>query len=454
MIKTTDRRKIPGLFFFTIIVVTFYIFLVQLTAVVPAEMRVSVGERVDLNNLFPSCISTRLTALVFEEEGVLKCQDGCKEIFSLQQGQNPLAVIPGDVKLDLRLFGLIPFKKVTLQVVPPISVMAGGHSIGVLMNSEGVLAVGCSDIILENGKKSCPARDVGISPGTAILNVEGRKVHSDTHLSFLIDHFAREKDTIHLDVIYKGKKRKIKIKPQFCSETGRYRIGLLVQDGASGVGTLTFYDPQTKKYGALGHLITNSEGNKSREFKDGRIVPASVQRIHKGEEGKIGEKVGYFAGKGATGKINKNTQVGIFGKLEHNLSNPIFPEPIPVAMGHQIKEGPATILTVLNNHSIEAFQISIQNVFSRPRSDGKAFVIKVTDIELIRRTGGIVQGMSGSPIIQDGKLVGAVTHVLVNDPTRGYGVLSEMMLEEAGLLPEQKRGNITGYYGAVSENST
>lgn len=367
MIKTTDRRKIPGLFFFTIIVVTFYIFLVQLTAVVPAEMRVSVGERVDLNNLFPSCISTRLTALVFEEEGVLKWQDGCKEKFSLQQGQNPLAVIPGDVKLDLRLFGLIPFKKVTLQVVPPISVMAGGHSIGVLMNSEGVLAVGCSDIILENGKKSCPARDVGISPGTAILNVEGRKVHSDTHLSFLIDHFAREKDTIHLDVIYKGKKRKIKIKPQFCSETGRYRIGLLVQDGASGVGTLTFYDPQTKKYGALGHLITNSEGNKSREFKDGRIVPASVQRIHKGEEGKIGEKVGYFAGKGATGKINKNTQVGIFGKLEHNLSNPIFPEPIPVAMGHQIKEGPATILTVLNNHSIEAFQISIQNVFSRPR---------------------------------------------------------------------------------------
>ena len=109
---------------------------------------------------------------------------------------------------------------------------------------------------------------------------------------------------------------------------------------------------------------------------------------------------------------------------------------------------------LLNNHSIEAFQTSIQNVFSRPRSDGKAFVIKVTDIELIRRTGGIVQGMSGSPIIQDGKLVGAVTHVLVNDPTRGYGVLSEMMLEEAGLLPEQKRGNITGYYGAVSENST
>ena len=113
-------------------------------------------------------------------------------------------------------------------------------------------------------------------------------------------------------------------------------------------------------------------------------------------------------------------------------------------------EGPATILTVLNNHSIEAFQISIQNVFSRPRSDGKAFVINVTDIESIRRTGGIVQGMSGSPIIQDGKLVGAVTHVLVNDPTRGYGVLSEMMLEEAGLHPEQKRGNITGYYGAVS----
>ncbi|HBI27205.1 MAG TPA: SpoIVB peptidase, partial [Peptococcaceae bacterium] len=155
---------------------------------------------------------------------------------------------------------------------------------------------------------------------------------------------------------------------------------------------------------------------------------------------------------GAAGNIDNNTQVGIFGKLDHNLSNPVSPEPIPVAMGHQIKEGPATILTVLNNHTIEAFQISIQSVFSRPRSDGKAFIIKVTDQELIRRAGGIVQGMSGSPIIQNGRLVGAVTHVLVNDPTRGYGVLAEMMLEETGLLFEQKWGNITGYFREVSEN--
>ena len=406
----------------------------------------------ELDNLFPSCISARLTALVSEEEGVLKWQDGCKDEFSLLQGQTPLAAIPGDVQLDLRLFGRIPFKKVNLQVISPITVMAGGHSIGVLMNSDGVVAMGYSNIILEDGKKSCPAKEVGISPGTSILNVEGTEVHSDTHLSFLIDHYARKKDMLHLDVVYKGKNRKIEIEPQFCSETGRYRIGLLIQDGASGVGTLTFYDPRTKKYGALGHLISNSEANQSGEFKDGRIVPAAVQKIIKGEQGKIGEKVGYFAGKGAAGNIDHNTQVGIFGKLDHNLSNPVSPEPIPVAMGHQIKEGPATILTVLNNHTIEAFQISIQSVFSRPRSDGKAFIIKVTDQELIRRAGGIVQGMSGSPIIQNGRLVGAVTHVLVNDPTRGYGVLAEMMLEETGLLFEQKWGNITGYFREVSEN--
>lgn len=406
----------------------------------------------ELDNLFPNCISAGLTALVSEEEGVLKWQQGSNGEFFIQQGQSPLAAIPGDVQLDLRIFGKIPFKKVNLQVISPITVLVGGHSIGVVMNSEGVVTMGYSNIILEDGKKSCPAKDVGIPPGTAILNVEGTRVQSDTHLSYLIDYYARKKDILNLDVVYKGQNKQIKIEPIFCSETGRYRIGLLIQDGASGVGTLTFYDAKTKTYGALGHLITNSEANQSGEFKDGKIIPAAIQKIIKGEQGKIGEKVGSFAGKGASGNIDHNAQVGIFGILDQDISNPIYPEPVPVAMGHQIKEGPATMLTVLNDHTIEAFQISIQSVFPQPRSDGKAFIVKVTDQDLISRAGGIVQGMSGSPIIQNGKLVGAVTHVLVNDPTRGYGVLAEMMLEEAGLLPEQNWGNITGYYGQVSEN--
>lgn len=410
------------------------------------------GDKVALDNLFPGCISTRLTARVFEEEGVLQWREGKKQNFSLLQKESPIAAVPGHVKLDLRLFGVIPFKKVTLQVVPPVKVMAGGHSIGVLLTADGVMVVGYSHITLKNGSKVCPAKEVDLLPGALILNVEGTAVHSDLHLSYLIDHLARKKEEIRLRVKYQEKTKEIKVKPQFCRETRRYRIGLLVRDGAAGVGTLTFYDSKTKKFGALGHIITNSGAPGAWDFKNGRIVPASVQSIQKGQPGKIGEKIGFFGEKGISGNITKNTQFGIFGELRYNLANPIFSKPLPVAMGHQVKEGPATILTVLKNEKIEAFQVSIQTVFSRPRSDGKALIIKVTDQKLISKTGGIIQGMSGSPIIQEGKLVGAVTHVLINDPTKGYGVLAEVMLEEAGLLSERKEGVSGGFSSVVSGN--
>lgn len=435
-----------------ILFVTSYIFLVQFAAVVPTQLRVSVGERVVLDNFFPDCLSTRLTALVSQDEEVLKWQEGKKHKFPLLQEESPIAVVPGHAKLDLRLFGVIPFKKLTLQVVPQVEVMAGGHSIGVLLSADGVMVMGYSDIILEDGRRLCPAKEAGLFPGALILSVEGTEVNSDTHLSFLIDHLAKKKDKIRLTIKYQDKIKEIKIKPQFCKETHRYRIGVLVRDGAAGVGTLTFYDPKTKKFGALGHVIANSGDNGVWDFKNGRIVPASIQEIRKGEQGKIGEKIGFFGGQGASGKITKNTQYGIFGILHHNLSNPVYPKPLPVAMGYQVKEGPATILTVLNNENIEAFQVSIQTVFSRPRSDGKAFIIKVTDPELINRTGGIIQGMSGSPIIQNGKLVGAVTHVMVNDPSRGYGVLAEVMLEEAGLLSKEKWEGSAGFSECVAGN--
>lgn len=390
-----------------------------------------------LDDLFPDYISKRLTAHVFEEEGVLQWRDGKKQKFLLLGKKSPIAAVPGNVKLDLRLFGVIPFKRVTMQVVPTVKVLAGGHSIGVLLSVDGVMVMGYSDITLENGKKVCPAKEADLSPGALILSVEGTAVHSDVHLSYLIDDLARKKELIRLKVKYQEKTREIQIKPQLCRETHRYRIGLLVRDGAAGVGTLTFYDEHTKKFGALGHLITNSGVNGPWDFKSGRIVPASVQMIQKGQPGKIGEKIGFFGGEGVSGNITKNTQYGIFGIMRDNILNPVYPKPLPVAMRYQVKEGPATILTVLNNEKIEEFQVYIENVFSRPRPDGKALIIRVTDPTLMRKTGGIIQGMSGSPIIQEGRLVGAVTHVLINDPSRGYGVLAEVMLEEAGMLSGQ-----------------
>jgi stage IV sporulation protein B len=202
------------------------------------------------------------------------------------------------------------------------------------------------------------------------------------------------------------------------------------------VGTLTFFDPVTKKYGALGHVITNSETSEWLDLKDGKIVGAAVEGIQKGQRGKIGEKIGLFQGdRTMSGNIEKNTQYGIFGVLQTILPNKLYPNPVPVAVGGQIKEGPAQMLTVLDSENIEAFNVEIQTVFPQPRPDGKSFIIRVVDQKVLNRTGGIIQGMSGSPIVQDGKLVGAVTHVFINDPTRGYGISAELMMDEAGLFP-------------------
>lgn len=393
-----------------------------------------------LGNLFPGCLAARISAFIPDDGGMLEWREEgiAKDNIRPLLGEAPIAAVPGCMRLHLRLFGVFPLKNVTLQVVPPVKVMVGGQSIGVLLNSKGVIVAGYSSLTGPHGR-SCPAKDAGISPGDIIVKIEDTAVHSDVQVSFLIDHLARKQDLISLQVKHRGKIRECKVKPEFCKDTQRYRIGLLVRDGAAGVGTLTFFDTRTKNFGALGHVILNTETNEYLDLSEGRIVTASVQGIQKGERGRIGEKIGIFFNERETsGKIVKNTKYGIFGILNKDLKNPIFPDPLPVAMGHQVKEGPATMLTVLNNETIEAFQVTIQTVFPQPRSDGKSFIIKITDPDLLRRTGGIIQGMSGSPLIQDGKLIGAVTHVFINDPQRGYGVMAEKMLEEVGLLPVKK----------------
>jgi len=393
-----------------------------------------------LNNLFPDYLATRISAFIPDDsQGMLEWQKkGAESSICPLVGELPTAAAPGCMRLHLRLFGVFPLKNVTLQVIPPVKVMVGGHSIGVLMNSRGVIVAGYSSLIGPHGR-CCPAKDVGIAPGDIIVKIEDTAIHSDVQVSFLIDHLARKKNLISLQVKRCGKIREYKVKPEFCRDTQRYRIGLMVRDGAAGVGTLTFFDTDTKNFGALGHVITNTETSEYLDLSESRIVAASVQGIQKGERGRIGEKIGiFFNEKGVSGKIVKNTKYGIFGVLNKDLKNPIFPDPLPVAMGYQVKEGPATMLTVLNNETIEAFKVEIQTIFPQPRSDGKSFIVKITDPDLLRRTGGIIQGMSGSPLIQDGKLIGAVTHVFINDPERGYGVMAEKMLEEAGLLPKKR----------------
>ena len=227
------------------------------------------------------------------------------------------------------------------------------------------------------------------------------------------------------------------ITPIYCAESKSYRIGLLIRDNAGGVGTLTFVDPETMEYGALGHMISNNETQSKINILKGKLVTAQIQGIKKGTSGYPGEKIGRFVSNFSLGTIEKNTTAGIFGVLtdENVLTESSYTQALPTAAPNQIVLGPAQIFTAIDGNKVECFDVEIEKVMPAHK-DGKGLVVRVTDPVLLEKTGGIVQGMSGSPIIQNGRIIGAVTHVFINDPTRGYGILIHDMLQETSILDE------------------
>lgn len=233
------------------------------------------------------------------------------------------------------------------------------------------------------------------------------------------------------------------LKPAFDVEDQAWRLGLYIRDSAAGVGTLTFYAPEQGVYGALGHVITDMDTQTAIEVEDGQVLQSSVTSINKSQHGEPGEKRAHFLKEGKIlGNVVRNTPFGIFGKMKNVPTHGYDSKPLPVAFAEEVKEGPAEILTVIGGQKVEKFKIDIVHVTKQSSPATKGMVIKITDKRLIENTGGIVQGMSGSPIIQNGKLVGAVTHVFVNDPTSGYGCFIEWMLQDAGVLMKRTSPNL------------
>ncbi len=396
---------------------------VQNIMLVPDRQSVAVGEPLKIN--FPAPLQKTLKAQVF----------GGSDYFDPVSG--PVASQPGELQVRLSLFGVVHVRDVLVSVLPQVKVIPGGQSIGVLLHSQGVIVVGHSAVLEESGREVKPAEEAGIIEGDIILKINNETVQSDTHVRDMVAKAGAAGQPLLIEVKREGELFTKEVKPSLCSETQQYRLGLLIRDGTAGIGTLTFYEPESMVYGALGHLITDLGSTQPVELFDGEIVDANVQGIHRGKRGQPGEKIGMFPGdKKVSGTIRKNTKLGIFGSLKKPVDNTSFREAIPVAMAEQIHEGRAEILTVLQDDKIEKFEIEIIKINKLVRQDGKALVIKITDQKLLEQTGGIVQGMSGSPIIQDERLVGAITHVFVNDPTRGYGVPVQWMIEESGLLDE------------------
>lgn len=407
----------------------------------PERHSVTVGEPLKIN--FPAPLEKSLKAQICgDDTGLLKLEEGCGA-GGFAPGSGPVASEPGQLQVRLSLFGIIPVRDMIVSVVPEVRVIPGGQSIGVLLHSQGVIVVAHSAVLDEAGNKVNPAADAGIKVGDVILKVDGEAVRSDGQVRDLVARAGAAGQPLGLEVKRGDEIFVIKVNPVFCKESLRYRMGLMIKDSAAGVGTLTFYEPGSMAYGALGHIITDVGTTRPVELSDGKIVGASVQGIHRGKRGQPGEKIGMFQGdKQINGTITRNTKLGIFGSLRKPLENPAFSQPIPVAMVDQIHEGQAEILTVLKGEKVEKFSIEIVKVNAQARQDGKGLVIRITDQRLLEQTGGIIQGMSGSPIIQDNRLVGAVTHVFVNDPTKGYGVPAEWMLWEAEILPKEVNDSI------------
>lgn len=340
-----------------------------------------------------------------------------------------------DFQVSYKLFGIFPLKNSQLEVMPSIKLLPGGQSIGVALQTQGVMIVGQASI-MNNGNKIYPAKEAGIVTGDLILKVNGKEVHTDQDVADSVNESGKNQQSVILQIKHQNQIIEKNVKTVYCDESKRYRIGLFVRDEATGVGTLTFIDPTTKKYGALGHVINDTDTNQRIEVSQGKITNSTIYAIEKSSRGHPGEKQGTFSNNSKlNGNIEKNTPVGIFGKINSNIPN--SNELLEVGWANEIKEGPAKILTVIHGEEIQSFDIKIERIMPN-RTDSKNMIISVVDPKLLQLTGGIIQGMSGSPIIQNGKIIGAVTHVFINDSQRGYGVFIQNMLKESGILEEKQ----------------
>ena len=313
-----------------------------------------------------------------------------------------------------------------------IELYAGGNSVGVRVSTDGVLAVGYSDLTTGEGEVESPAQNGGIQIGDRLISVNGNKIKNSKDLSKKINESKSENVEILLERNGEEITKNIKLSK---NQDGDYKIGLWVRDSTAGVGTLTFYDKESGKYGAIGHPITDSETEKILSIKNGDLLNSSIISIKKGVKGNPGELRGIFSSdKKPIGNVTGNTQCGIFGSMNtENLKN-INNKTYKVGWRDEIQPGPAQIITTIDEEGPKLYDIEIVKLAKQDSISTKSMVIKITDERLLEKTGGVVQGMSGSPIIQNDKIIGAVTHVLVNKPEVGYGIYIEWMLKDAKII--------------------
>lgn len=420
--KKIYRSVLIFLFIVNIFFIVYYLYY-YIEKSIPNEIKIVVGNEVsfDFNMPLEANIET-------EEVGAIRVNDlkvpsnqiniDLNEPFTLQSSQT------GQYDVSLKLFGIFKFKNISLDVIETTELIPCGTPIGIYVETDGILVLGSGRITGEDGLNYEPINHK-LKSGDYILEINGIKLNKK---SDLIDEIQKcNGNDVTLLVRRNEEKITVQISP-VKTASGSYKIGAWIRDNTQGIGTLTFVTTDGN-FGALGHGITDIDTGLLMEVKQGSIYTAEIMSIIKGKEGEPGELIGMIrqSEKYKLGKITENTYQGIFGSIGNNSINNFGSKPMDIGLKQEVKKGNATIRCTIED-KVEDYDIMIESVDLSNSNHSKGIVLRITDERLLNLTGGIVQGMSGSPIIQNNKIIGAVTHVFIQDSTKGYGTFIENMV--------------------------
>lgn len=377
---------------------------------IPDQMYVPIGQ--DLSYHFDVPVS-----VVLKDENTKEVFDNLSEPFMEQETMT--------YTVTCKLFGIFPVKDVEVMLVNPQSVYASGMPIGIYVKTEGILVLGTANVEDETGKECHPAQNL-VKSGDYIVSVNGESVYEKEDLIEKIDAYGDHREI--LGVKRNGEYIEVSMMP-VTSAQGRHLLGIWVRDDLAGVGTLTYYR-ENGDFGALGHAVSDGDTGTQMDMSEGWIYLADIIGILKGENGKPGELSGIidYSRNRCLGTISDNTSLGIRGKLETDIKTLGTENSYEVCYKQDIRLGTAYIISQVSGEK-KMYEINIENLDYSGNEENKGIMFRVTDPGLLELTGGIVQGMSGSPIIQDGRIIGAVTHVFVSDASLGYGIFIENMLK-------------------------
>ena len=327
----------------------------------------------------------------------------------------------GQTSVTFSLLGLIPVHETRVNVVEERTLIPGGQAVGVALKTRGVLVV------------SDAAKGRALRAGDVILSADGKNVESTKALSEQVG--TAQTDTVRLEVLRGGQTITVDAQAEPDPSDGRRKLGVWVRDSTAGVGTLTYIDPANQAYGALGHAIVDADTGRMLAAREGAILHASIVGVTKGQSGKAGELKGNFLKAGEQiGSLMENCEYGIYGVLDDMPENLLYPQGLRAGARSAVHTGAASIIATVDADGPQEYGVEIVRCFAQSEPSQKGMILRVTDERLLEKTGGIVQGMSGSPILQDGRIIGAVTHVYLSDATQGYGMYIEWMLEKSDAM--------------------